>query len=109
MRPIPKKLLIHLAELKTVTKNEWQEETTTTVADLKYIRIEPASKLVADKQNRQITISAVMFYDCRNSRPKAVEFAHGQRICWNGKDYTIEAIEPLYDGNKLHHYELGLV
>ncbi|MBE6855878.1 MAG: hypothetical protein E7500_00400 [Ruminococcus sp.] len=109
MRPIPKKLLIHSAELKAVEKDEWQEETLTTVADLKHIRVEPASKLVTDKQNRQITITAVMFYDCRNSRPKAVEFAHGQKICWNGKTYSVEVIEPLYAGNRLHHYELGLV
>lgn len=109
MRPIPKKLLIHSAELKAVTKNEWQEETLTTIANLKYIRIEPSSKLVTDKQNRQITLSAVMFYDCRNSRPETVEFTHGQKICWGGKEYTVEIIEPLYDSGKLHHYEIGLI
>lgn len=109
MKPIPKKILIHSAELKTVTKDEWQEETLTLVAVLKNIRIEPASKLVTDKQNRQTTLSAYLFYDCRNSNPKNVEFTHGQKVLFNNKEYTVETIEPLYDGNKLHHYELGLI
>lgn len=109
MKPIPKKLLIHSATLKNVTFDDWQNETFTTAAELTSIRIEPSSKLVTDKQNRQITLAAIMFYDCRNSSPEAVEFHHGQRVEFNGTLYRIELIEALYDGEKLHHYELGLI
>lgn len=110
MKPIPKKLLIHTAELKTVnTNNTWQNEEETGLILLSKIRFEPLSKLVTAKDNRQVTLSAVLFYDCRNSRPKNVEFVSGQKICFNGAEHVIETIEPLYDGDKLHHYELGLI
>ena len=110
MKPMPKALLIHSAKLLEVsTDNAWQSEETTEIATLKNIRIEPLSKLVTAKDNRQITLSVVLIYDCRNSRPKDVQFEQGQKIIWNGIEHTIETIEPLYDGGKLHHYELGLI
>ena len=47
MRPVPKSLLIHSAEFKSVnTDNSWQEEQTETAAVLEKIRIEPVSRLV---------------------------------------------------------------
>lgn len=110
MRPIPKRLLIHTAELKTVgINNTWHDEETTDIAQLKKIRIEPCSRLVTAKDNRQITLSAVLFYDCKNSRPKNQIFSQGQKVIWHDIEHIIETIEPLYDDNKLHHYELGLI
>lgn len=109
MKPIPRKLLIHYAELKNAERDLWQNETLTTVSEMKYIRFESASRLVTNKQNRQITLTATMIYDCRNSIPKGVCFSQGQKVVFNGQTYTVELIEPLYDGRKLHHYELELV
>ena len=110
MRPLPKSMLIHTAELKEVsTDNTWQEEQLTDVAVLRKIRIEPMSKLITTKDNRQITLSAVLFYDCRVSRPENVKFKQGQKIFRDGTEYVIETIEPLYERNTLHHYELGLI
>ena len=110
MKPIPKNLLIHSADLLSVsTENQWQEEQTGDAEHLEKIRIEPVSRLVTAKDNRQITLSALLIYDCKNSRPKNVQFEQGQKVVWNGIEYVIETIEPLYDGEKLHHYELGLI
>ena len=110
MKPIPKNLLIHSAELISVSeKDQWQEEQFGKTEHLEKIRIEPFSKLVAAKDNRQITLSAVLIYDCRNSRPKNVQFEQGQKVMWNGIEHVIETIEPLYDSGRLHHYELGLI
>lgn len=110
MKPIPKRLLIHSAELKAVNAdNSWQEEETKTIANLKYVRIEPSSKLITAKDNRQVTLAATLLYDCRNSRPTGVGFIQGQKVIWNGIEHVIETIEPLYDSGKLHHYELGLI
>ncbi len=109
MKPIPKKLLIHSAELFNAVQDDmWQSTDYKKMAELKNIRIDPSSELVTDKQNRQINLAAVMFFDCTNSTPHGVVFAHGQRIRFLGEDYTVETIEPLYDEHKLHHYELGL-
>lgn len=110
MRPIPKRLLIHTAELKTAgINNTWQDEKITDMTKLKKIRIEPCSRFVTAKDNRQVSLSAVLFYDCKNSRPKNQIFSQGQKVIWNGTEHIIETIEPLYDDNKLHHYELGLI
>lgn len=110
MRTIPKNLLIHSAVLSEVsTDNTWQEEEKTVVAELSKIRIDTTSELVTTKDNRQVTLSAVLFYDCRNSRPKNLTFKQGQSVLWNDTEYVIETVEPLYDGRKLHHYELGLI
>lgn len=115
MKPMPKALLIHSAKLLEVsTENTWQSEETTEIATLeiatlKNIRIEPLSKLVTAKDNTQVTLTAVLFYDCKNSRPSGVSFKQGQKIIFNSIEYIVETIEPLYDGQKLHHYELGLI
>lgn len=110
MKPIPKKLLLHTAILKTISiNNTWQEEMDESISVLEKIRIEPISKLVTAKDNRQVTLSAVLFYDCKNSRPKNQSFIQGQKVIWNGIEYVIETVEPLYDDNKLHHYEMGLL
>ena len=110
MKPMPKNLLIHSAELISVSeKDQWQEEQTGKSVHLEKIRIEPFSKLVTAKDNRQITLSALLIYDCRNSRPKNIQFEQDQKVMWNGIEHVIETIEPLYDGGILHHYELGLI
>ena len=109
MLPIPKNLLIHSAFLQSVKKDKWQSESLQTIAEMKKIRVDPSSKLVTSKDNRQITLSAVLFYDCKNSRPSNISFEHGQKIIFNGITYTVETIEMLYDDKKLHHYELGLI
>ena len=110
MKPIPKKLVIHSADLIEVsTANSWQKEETKTIANLKYVRIEPSSKLITAKDNRQVTLAATLLYDCCNSRPLDVKFIQGQKVIWNGIEHVIETIEPLYDSGKLHHYELGLI
>lgn len=110
MKPMPKNLLIHSAKLLEVsTENTWQSEETTEIATLKNIRIEPLSKLVTAKDNTQVTLTAILFYDCKNSRPSGVSFKQGQKIIFNNVEHVVETIEPLYDGQKLHHYELGLI
>lgn len=110
MKPIPKCLLIHSAKLFEVsTENTWQSEETTEIATLKNIRIEPLSKLVTAKDNTQVTLTAVLFYDCKNSRPSGVNFKQGQKIIFGGIEHVVETIEPIYDGQKLHHYELGMI
>lgn len=109
MLAIPKNLLIHSAVLQSSAENKWQSEIRKTIAELKKIRVEPSSKLVTSKDNRQITLSAVLFFDCKNSSPAGISFEHGQKIIFNGNTYTIETIEKLFDDKKLHHYEMGLI
>ncbi len=108
VKPIPRRLLIHTATLSDVTLSAFQSESLRTVAVLQHVRIETSEKLVITKDNRQISLAATLFFDCRNSRPASVQFTVGQRITFSGAVYRIETVEPVYDDTRLHHYELGL-
>lgn len=108
MKPIPKQILIHSAELMSITQDKWQNETTEVVAELKHIRIEDAKTRTSDKDNRQNALSAVLFFDCHNSRPRGTVFAVDQRIRSGTTLYRIKQIRTIYDNRAAHHYELEL-
>lgn len=108
MKPLPKHWLIHSAVLKTqIGEDGWQSPTHTEQA-IGRIRIEPSGRFVTDKENRQIQLAATLFYCCRNSVPRGVEFVEGQKLVFDGRKYQVETVEKLYDGRRLHHYEVGL-
>lgn len=107
MKPIPRSLLIHSATLYEARENSWQEQELVELAKLSRVRVEPASKMVITSDNRSVTLSATLFYDCRNSLP-TVEFRPGYIVDFGGKKYRIETVEVLYDRQKLHHIEVGL-
>lgn len=110
MKPIPKALLIHTVDLQEVIgKDEWGKESLSDPVPLRYVRIEPSSRYVKDKDHNEIQLAAVLFFDCYNSRPKGQTFCDGQVLAFNGETYRIQLVEPLYDGHRLHHYELGLI
>ncbi len=109
MRPIPKKLLIHNAILRTKeSEDKWGNITPTTDIMLTHVRVEPFSRHVVTKDNRQINLSATLFYDFKNSRPQMPIFQVGDRIIFDDKEYVIETIDKLYAMKKLHHIEMGL-
>ena len=62
-----------------------------------------------DKNNAEIQLAATLFYDCRNSRPRGVQFAEDDIISFNGLKHRVASVEPLYDDERIHHYEMGLV
>lgn len=107
MKPIPKTLLIHSAKLLEITEGTWQEESEKEIAVLKNVRVEPAGKMIVTNDNRSVTLSAVLFFDCRNSSPR-VEIKCGNYIEFDGEKYRVETVERLYDRARLHHLEVGL-
>lgn len=107
MKPIPKTLLIHSAKLLEITEGMWQEESEKKIAVLKNVRVEPAGKMIVTNDNRSVTLSAVLFFDYRNSSPR-VEIKCGNYIIFERQKYRIETVERLYDRARLHHLEVGL-
>lgn len=108
MKPIPKNLLIHSADLFEVTEGAWQDKSETLVAVLKNVRVEPCSKMIATNDNRSLTLSAVLFYDTRNSQPRDIEISCGNYVIFEKQKYRVETVERLYDNKRLHHLEVGL-
>ena len=110
MKAIPKSLLIHKVTLYRIAeKDRWGKIIMDSGTALWRVRMEPSSKIIRDKQNAEIQLSAVLFFDCRNSRPENVELVVDDVIIFNTQKFRVAAVEPLYDGRKLHHYEIGLV
>lgn len=110
MKPIPKSLLIHDVQIQTVSgKDAWGAEEFSAPVPVHYVRLEPSTKYVKNKQNEEIQLAAVLFYDCHNSRPRGLTFHDGQAVAFHGEMYRIQLVEPLYDGRKLHHFEVGLI
>lgn len=110
MNSIPKRLLIHSVTYNRVGgKDIWENETLTN-EDLTLVRMEPSDKLVQNKQNQEVRLSSLLFYDLRNSQGLGSEgFKLDDNITFQGRNYVITTIDALYDRNKLHHYEVGLV
>ena len=119
---IPKKLLIHSAGLITkFDADKWGNSSSKEIILLKFVRIEPCVKMIADSNGNTIRLSAVLFFDCKNSSPKEIKFAlksdildgrtvEIQQVKFGEKIFTVQTIEPFYaDENKIHHYEVGLM
>ncbi|MDE6745592.1 MAG: minor capsid protein [Oscillospiraceae bacterium] len=120
--PIPKRLLIHSAELITeFTPDKWGRASEWNTIKLEHVRIEPSAKHVINGSGETVQLAAVLFFDCRNSSPADVAFAlkddtvNGrivalQKVSFGGRLFTVQTVEPLYaDKNRIHHYEVGLV
>ena len=110
MRPIPKKLLIHDAMLHRKTgADRWGKEALDEGVALSYVRLEPSSRIVRSKNGAEVQLAAILFYDCQNSRPSGIVFREDDIVLFNGQKHKVQTVEPLYDGRKLHHYEMGLI
>lgn len=111
MMAIPKKLLIHSAAVyqEAKTGSGWNGATMKLIGQLTHVRIEPSSRVVRDKNNREQQLAATLFFDCKNSRNTANELQEDLIADFGGDKYRIVSVEPLYDRRRLHHYELGMV
>ncbi len=119
--PIPKRVLIHSADLIThYDGDKWGGSTSSETIRLEHIRIEPSNSTAIDGNGVKYQLSSMLFFDCCNSSPDGSIFAlvddvvNGrkvelQQIDFNGRLYTVKTISPLYDNARLHHYEVGLV
>jgi hypothetical protein len=108
VRPIPKRLLIHSAVLKSPTGTDAWQDRTWNETPLRFVRLDPSEKVVMTKDNTEVQLTSTLFYDCKNSDPPGIRFSHGQKIKWNGREYTVETAEEMYDERRLHHWEVGL-
>ena len=98
MRSIPKKLLIHSVTYgKESTSDRFGDDKEIVgKVSLRNVRLDPSSKVIRDKNNAELQLSAM-------------KFRTDDIIIFNGVNHRIETVEPLYDDKRIHHWELGLV
>ena len=121
MRPIPKSILIHHAVLVTeYSADLWGKSTESSAAPLDNVRIDPCRTTITDSRSQTITLSANLYFDCVNSSCAVPFYLEGDKdndgrtvknqfVEWNGRCYGVKTIEHIYDDNKRHHYEVGLI
>ncbi len=112
MLPIPRRLLIHSADIKTpVSEDCFGVKTYSESVALKFIRIEYTETDKArerDMLNMEKGGSAVLIYDCSSSLPKNFIFKTGQETTFEGKKLRVTDVSKLYDESRLHHIEAEL-
>lgn len=109
MRPIPVRLLIHSAQLRHPSGVDRWQKPTYEDTDLARVRIEPSGKVIRTKDNTELQLASMLFFDCRNSRPSGAVFQPGDIIVFGDLTYTIRTVEQMYDESRLHHLEVGLI
>lgn len=110
IRPIPKRLLPHAAMLhKEIVEDRWGKSHLDDGVSLKYIKLEPSTQIIRDKNNAEIQLAATLFFDCVNSQPVGQSFAVDDVIIFNGEQFCVKTIETLYVDVQPHHYEMGLI
>lgn len=109
MKPIPKRLLIHSAYAVELGEPErWGEQKEENRKRLSYLRFESYSNLRLSKNNEQVQLAGVLFYDCKNSRPRNYDFSHTDKIVIDGVQYNIVSVQKHCDERGLHHLEVEL-
>ena len=104
MMPIPKRMLPHEVTYQKRGKTDrWGNSEETIGTKIKYVKVEPTTKIVRDKNNAEVKLSAMLFYDCKNSSPKGVSFARDDIIVFQGAKHKVQIVESLYDNKQLHH------
>lgn len=108
MRPIPRRLLPHSVQLKTPGALDTWQQPAYALRNLLHVRMEPSDKIIAGNDNTQRQLVCTLFFDCRNSVPRGTEFSVGQKVVWEKREMTVVTVDRLYDGQTLHHWEVGL-
>lgn len=120
LKPIPARILKHSATLKKCTGTDAWNKPTYTDYSLSRVCIQPSNRTIKSKDNTDITLSGLMFYDCWNSSPRNLDIklyknqsdvAGGDLLVVFGSEtFTVQTVETLYDDAGLyHHTEVGLI
>lgn len=116
MMPIPKSLLIHSCELITELAGDKWGNAKGASESLSNVRIEPSARTAKDSAGVTVQLSAMLFFDCKNSMPNSAVFklpgdggCERQAVIFEGRRYVVGSVDRLYDGRRLHHLEVGLI
>ena len=121
LKPIPARILKHSATLKVPkTIDAWDKVTSYTDYALHRVCVQPSNKTVKSKDNTDITLNGIMFYDCRMSSPRNLDIKALKnqsdaidgdiKLVFGSETFTVQIVETLYDDTGLyHHTEVGLI
>jgi hypothetical protein len=119
MQSIPARILIHSGTTTIYyDADKWGGTPDAVTAPIAGIRIEPYRRETHDRDQQEVTLTAMMYYDTHNSTCTLPFVLPGdtynggkvkqQTISALGRVFVVKTVEPIYDDQALHHYEVGL-
>jgi hypothetical protein len=119
MQSIPVQILIHSGTMTIYyDADKWGGTPDAVTAPIAGIRIEPYRRETHDRDQQEVTLTAMMYYDTHNSTCTLPFVLPGdtynggkvkqQTISALGRVFVVKTVEPIYDDQALHHYEVGL-
>lgn len=119
MQPIPARILIHSGTTTIYyDADKWGGTPDAVTAPITGVRIEPYRRETHDAQQQEVTLTAMMYYDTKNSACTLPFVLPGdaynggkvkqQTISALGRVFVVKSVEPIYDDTALHHLEVGL-
>lgn len=119
MQPIPARILIHSGTTTIYyDADKWGGTPDAVTAPITGIRIEPYRREIHDVNQQEVTLTAMLYYDTKNSACALPFVLPGdtygggkvkqQTISALGRVFVVKSVEPIYDDTALHHLEVGL-
>jgi Minor capsid protein len=108
-KPIPLNLLIHTITYKGYAGSNGWDGSFDQDLIIKNVRVDASANLKRSGSGGVSSeASHVVFVD-RTHSTSYPEFKEQSKIVWNGKEYELYKVKPLYDTSQIpHHYELEL-
>lgn len=94
---------------KRTSTDTWDGPEYAADVTLSGIRVEPTSRIVLSKDNQQVQLASLLFYDCQGSSPAGITFAELDQVEFKGRKFTVVSVDEPYEKSDLHHYEVGLI
>lgn len=120
LKPIPEKILKHEVTFQVCSGvDAWQNPSYDSQV-VKSCCVQPSSETRKTKDNTEVVLRALLFIDARYSSPASLDIeglkdtsesnGHALTVIFNGRTYTVESVDVLYDDEGIyHHSEVGLV
>ena len=120
LKAIPLRILTTSGELRAPKGANRYGNPESDIYALTRVHLQPSNSVKKTRDNREVVLRSLLFYDAKNSLPvgldfdaiktKADELGVDAELTLNGLEYTLQTVEAVPDDRgKLHHYELGLV
>lgn len=120
MRPIPPRILTTSGTLKVPISADRYGKAEYSETNFSKTHLQPSSSVKKTRDNREVVLRSLLFYDVRGSLPRGLDFdvlktqaekvGSDMLLLANGLEYIVETVEMIPDDTgKPHHYELGLV
>lgn len=109
MNPIPKRLLPQKGSYQKFLGNSGEGISFDTSVTIYNIKIEERKQYRYTANGKEEIATAILFYDCINSKGFELEPVVNSKITINSKEYVIVDYEILYANETTpHHYEIML-